>query len=122
MNNVLALLLLALLPTILFEEIVTLFWNHRSFRLFLSVALVNVLTNPVVNLMVLYAPDFFYESFLRYYLMISFMEMGVCGVEAWWFWKWNHMADFRNALLFSLTLNAISYFSGWGLDVMGYWD
>lgn len=122
MNETLISLLMALIPTIILEELAALFWKERSLRLALGVAIVNIITNPTINLLVRFAPDYFFETSLRYYGMIAVLEACVWLSEAWGFWRVLPMKPFRRALLFSLALNATSYSSGFILEWLGYWD
>ena len=112
----------ALLATVIVEEIVALFWKERSFRLFLLVLFVNVVTNPAINWAVYLAPDELFASNLRYYSMIFVLEACVWISEALFFWRFARMESLVRSMLFSLTLNSVSYLSGYPLDALGYWN
>lgn len=111
----------ALFATILIEELAALFWKERSFRLASSVCIANIITNPILNLILLFAPDAWLATDCRYYMLVAVLEGSVWLSEAWWFGLFGGVCPLRRAILFSLVLNAASYLSSYPLERMGYW-
>ena len=113
----LILFLKALFATVLIEEAAALLWT-RSVRLATVVLFVNILTNPVINLIVWYAPEHIQTNSMVIYTF----EGGVWIIETVLFFYLGKFQPWLKAFLFSLSLNAASYFSGDLLTEIGYWD
>ena len=97
----LTVLAVSLLLTLLFEELFALAWGLRGKRELGLVALVNVLTNPPVVLLCTLFPS---------PLLTAAMELAAVGVEGL---VYRTCADWlRRPFLFSLAINAFSYFAG----------
>lgn len=96
-------LLIALIPTILIELGVLRLLLERRRKVLLSSIAVNVLTNIPLNLYVHYIDD-----------SISHILVGeviVFLVEAVWYFCFTH--SIRQACIYSLLCNAISFLIGW---------
>ena len=97
----LTVLAVSLLLTLLFEELFALAWGLRGKRELGLAALVNVLTNPPVVLLCTLFPS---------PLLTAAMELAAVGVEGL---VYRTCADWlRRPFLFSLAINAFSYFAG----------
>lgn len=95
-------LMVSLILTLLFESLLALMWGVRARQDWLLLALVNVLTNPmVVSLHRLWGGGLWVTAAL---------EAGAVLAEALAYRRWGR--DTRPALLFSLCANCFSYFSG----------
>ena len=114
-------LLKAAFATVLIEESVALLWRERSSRLALTVLIANVVTNPLLNLIIIFAPDSWLATDCRYYTLVIVLEGVVLLSEAWWFYACGRIFPVWRAFLFSLSLNATSYFSAYPLEKLGYW-
>ena len=114
-------LLKALFATVFIEECAALFWRERSSRLALAVLVANVVTNPILNLIIIFAPDSWLATDCRYYALVGILEGVVLFSESWWFYTRGRILPVRRAVLFSLSLNAASYFSAYPLEKLGYW-
>ena len=101
------LIVLALALTIVVECGLSLFF--RSKQLTYAVLLCNLLTNPLLNLLLLLFVMFFGREF--YYVVLVALELVVVGVEAFVI---RLLTDYRpaKALLLSFFFNAASYSVG----------
>ena len=114
-------LLKALFATALIEECVALFWRERSRRLALTVLIANLVTSPLLNLIIFFAPDSWLATDCRYYSLVGVLEGVVLLSESWLFYTHGRVFPAWRAILFSLSLNATSYFSAYPLEKLGYW-
>lgn len=109
--NVLILLAKNLFLTVLIEGATVLILKRRA-KMFYHSVLVNVLTNPILNLILL-----FWASFINlptvpyYYITTAFLEIAVVITEGYLYRK---MGDFglKKALFVSLFLNTLSFTIG----------
>lgn len=101
MSRLIVALLISLLLTLLFEGAFAFLVGARTSRRLLLVALVNLLTNPPVVLLCTLFPS---------PLLTAAMELAAVGVEGL---VYRTCADWvRRPFLFSLAINAFSYFAG----------
>ena len=114
-------LLKALFATVLIEESAAIFWKERSLRLALAVLVANLVTNPLLNVIILVAPDAWVAEERRYDCLVCILEGCVWLSEAWWFNIFGRIRPTWRALFFSLVLNVASYFSAYPLEKLGYW-
>ncbi len=114
-------LLKAALATVLVEECGAFFWRERSRRLALAVLAANVVTNPLLNLIIFFAPDSWLATDCRYYMLVGILEGVVLLSESWWYYACGLVFPAWRAIFFSLSLNATSYFSAYPLEKLGYW-
>jgi len=96
-------ILLALALTILIECGLSLIFRSRE--LTYSVFLCNLLTNPLMNLLLLLFVGIFSREY--YYVALAILEVAVVGVEAWLITLMTSTKP-RKALLLSLFFNASS--------------
>ena len=95
---------LALILTILVECGLSLLFRSR--QLTYSVFLCNLLTNPLLNLLLILYATFIGENY--YYIVLGFLEIVVVGVEAYVIALMTDARP-RKALLLSLFFNAASF-------------
>lgn len=95
--------------TLLLELAAAWLLGLRSWRDFLLVALVNVLTNPLLGVVldVLYL---YHRELLQWYVVAA-LELGVVAAEGLLYWNRLECRK-RNPFVLSVILNGISYFGG----------
>ncbi len=107
---------MSILSTLIIPYVITLFlelilaWilGIRKKRDLLTVVLVNTLTNPLLNLILLYlAASFPYST---YQWAVPLMELLIWMAEGLLFRKF--LKKLRHPFLFSACLNAVSFFGG----------
>ena len=110
-------MLQALLLTVLFETAAALLLGVRKRQDILTVILINCITNPIINFVMLLVVFLFpYDSHrLLYYALLVVFELAVVFWE-YSFYKKRFAYDKINLLLFSLILNAISVTLGFVLQ------
>lgn len=104
LNNYLTCLFL----TIIIEAIVAFVINVRTRRGQLIVLLTNIITNPIMNSILLIVSFYLTERY--YYAFLIPLEIAVVIIEALIFRR--NISTKINPFLFSLILNASSYFIG----------
>jgi len=102
--SLLARLLVALALTILVECGLSLLFRQR--QLTFSVFVCNLLTNPLMNLLLVFYAAYFGREF--YYVFLGALEIAVVGVEAFVITLMTDTKP-RKALLLSLFFNAASF-------------
>ena len=112
----------ALFATIVIEETVACFFKERSWRFALVALLMNVATNPTINLVVRSVPDSLFQNANEYAALVFILEFWVWLIEACFLRAFLRDCAWSRALLLSLVLNLASFLSGYPLDYLGYWD
>ena len=108
---------LALGLTLAFELTVAAMW-WRKWNAIIPVLLVNVLTNPPLNVIMSQIMLSRGGRDALYWCVLAVAEVSVVFVEGFLLSKMLHVGH-KKALLFALAANAVSYFSGVLLDVAG---
>ncbi len=103
-------LLISLFATLVLELAFALFWNVRKWDLAL-VAIINVLTNPLVVLW----NDYFLESGLL--ISVTLPELCAIALEAFLLFRFGKYI--KNPFLLAICLNVFSYSSG--LLIFSFW-
>ncbi len=98
----------ALVLTIIIETLTIFLLGLRNKKLFLNVILVNILTNPALNILLNYTQDYFRDS---YFLYVIFLEITVVIIE-WLFLKFRLKELKLPFFLISFTINSVSFLSG----------
>ena len=111
------LIFLALGLTLVFELTVATVWWRRWSTL-IPVLLVNVLTNPPLNVIMSQILISRGGRDGLYWCVLAMAEVSVVLIEGFLLSKLLRVGH-KKAFLFALTANAISYFSGVLLDVVG---
>ena len=105
------LILRNLVLTVLIEGVLVFAFVRKAETLYHSV-LVNMLTNPIVNLVLILVGSFaVFEGSFVYYAVLAVLEIGAVITEWLLYYK---MGDFgiKKALFASVSLNAASYITG----------
>lgn len=103
----------SLLLTLVFEELFALLWGLRGRRELTIVALVNILTNPVVVLTYHTAVGYFGWSAV---LVTAVLEIGAVVVE--WLYYRACSEQLEKPFLFALLANAFSYSVGCVINLL----
>ncbi len=98
----------ALVLTIIFETLTIFLLGLRNKKLFLNVILVNIITNPALNILLRYTQDYFKEI---YFIYVIFLEITVVIIE-WLFLKFRLKELKLPFFLISFTINSVSFLSG----------
>ena len=104
-------LLISLFLTIIFETAFALLWGVRQKRDILLIVLANIVTNPVAVTL--------YYFFCKYFglgFMVVLIEIAVVLAEAEIYRT--RAQDIKRYMLFAAAANAVSYFSGYILNVL----
>ncbi len=111
--SILCSMIVSLLLTLLLEELFALFWGIRGTQDLFLVALVNVLTNPVVvfcyHVTRFYAPD-------RLTAAVALLELAAVCTE-WVLYRF-YARQVKHPLLFSLLANLFSFCMGLGISLL----
>lgn len=100
--------IIASVLTIIIEILTIFLLGLRNKKLFLNVILVNILTNPALNILLNYTQDYFKEI---YFIYIIFLEITVVIIE-WLFLKFRLKELKLPFFLISFTINSVSFLSG----------
>ena len=95
-------LIYALLITILSEELVLLIMNVKDSRLYLSLLIINIITNLSMNIILQFVSD--------YYLWLYILEVCVFIIEGLVYLLITK--DIKKAIIISLVCNVCSYLIG----------
>lgn len=109
--NVLILLGKNLFLTVLIEGALVLVLKKRGRTLYHSV-LINVLTNPILNLILLFLANFIpLPTVPYYYIVMALLEVTVVITEGYLYYKMRDFC-FKKAFFASLVLNTLSFTIG----------
>lgn len=97
-----------LLVTLILEMVAAILWGVRVKRNLLVVALVNCITNPGLNLLLLVGGIYFPYSVIRFLLLG--MELLIVLSEGFLFRSF--LENVKHPFLFSFCLNCVSFFLG----------
>ena len=100
---------LALLLTIVVEGIVAWLFGLRTKRELLTIALINVITNPLLNYLI--AVNSYFHLILQTTILILCLEVAIVLVE-WRLLVWVLRQSTQKMLLLSFVMNACSYLAG----------
>ena len=95
-------LIYALLITILSEELVLLIMNVKDSRLYLSLLIINIITNLSMNIILQFVSN--------YYLWLYILEVCVFIIEGLVYYLITK--DIKKAIIISLSCNLLSYIIG----------
>jgi len=98
----------ALVLTVVIEEILALLIGFRGKELLL-VLLVNILTNPTINVIIQQIPRYFYS--IHYAKILAVLELSVIGIEGFIYDKYLRRIKF-NYMLYSFIMNFCSFLFG----------
>ncbi len=121
-DDLLWLLFKALFATLVIEEIAACFFKERSWRFALVVLIMNVITNPTINIILQTVPDSWVETTDRYYALVLALELWVWGTEACFLRAFLKGCSWSRAFFLSFAINMTSFLSGVLLEPVGYWD
>ena len=99
----------ALLLTIVIEGIIAWLFGLRSNREILTVLLINVITNPLLNYLI--AVNGYFHLISQITVLILCLEMSVVLVE-WRLLVWVLRQNAKKMLMLSFVMNACSYLAG----------
>jgi hypothetical protein len=97
-----------LLLTLIIEDGIAWLFGFRTVRQLLAVSMVNCISNPALNLLLLILAWQGYQVSLAWIIPL---EVGVVIVE-WWLLKYSLSAPGLRVFAFSLTANTISFLAG----------